>query len=74
MQPNNRYANLRAEASRKGLTYEEMARRLGVNYATLSRKLSQKTRFTLQEAFKLRDTCFPDRALEYLFEEDRNTG
>ena len=74
MQPKNGYANLRAEASRKGLTYEEMARRLGVNYVTLSRKLSQKTRFTLQEAFKLRDTCFPDRTLEYLFAEDCRTG
>lgn len=64
------YANIRAEAGRKNLTNAEMAERSGMCLRTLSRKLARTCPFTLREAISLRNTCFPDRTLEYLFQED----
>lgn len=66
----NQYKNLRAEFGRNGISIAKLAKQLGICTQTLSRKLSRKTAFTLPEAIKIRDTCFPDRTLEYLFEED----
>lgn len=66
----NDYKNIRAEISREKLSIQEIARRLGIAPKTLSLKLARKNDFTLLEAIKMQSTCFPDRTLEYLFQED----
>lgn len=62
-----RYVNLEAEIARKGLSKKEIAETLGVRLATVYDKLKGKYPFTLDEAFKMRNTYFPEFTLEYLF-------
>ncbi len=44
---------LKAEIVRKGLTVKEMARKLGMNPATLSNKINSHTEFTRDEMVKI---------------------
>ena len=63
------FRNLRAEMGRKNLGVVEMARTLGWNRDTLARKLSNRARINLDEAFTIQQTFFPDVDVKYLFEE-----
>lgn len=63
------YKNLRAEMARKGLTILDIAKEIGMNRETLSRKLSGKSPLHIQEAFDIQKKCFPDMDVQTLFEE-----
>lgn len=63
------FANLRAEMSRQNIGVVEMARTLGWNRDTLTRKLSRRTQINLDEAFLIQQTFFPELDMKYLFIE-----
>lgn len=63
------FSNLRAEMSRKNIGVVDMARQLGWNRDTLSRKLSRRAGMNLDEAFLIQQTFFPEMEVKYLFEE-----
>lgn len=63
------YKNLRAEMSRRDLTILDIAKEIGMNRETLSRKLSGKSPLHIQEAFNIQQKCFPDMDIQTLFEE-----
>jgi predicted transcriptional regulator len=62
------YKNLEAEMVRKGITRKDIAHLLKVRYATVSWKLSGKSRLYYDEALKIKNTFFPEFTIEYLFE------
>lgn len=64
------YRNLEAEMVRMGVYRKDVAKSLGVRYATVVQKLNGKYRFSLDEAFAIKEKFFPNLSLEYLFEAD----
>jgi Plasmid maintenance system antidote protein len=69
------HPNLRAEMARRGITISDIAKLLGVRYATACDKLNGKYRFYYDEALKIKRHFFPDCSLEYLFEtKNQNTA
>jgi DNA-binding XRE family transcriptional regulator len=68
--------NLYAEMVRVGVSREELADEIGVNYNTIGMKINGKSKFYLDEAIRIRDKFFPECKLEYLykrFEEEERT-
>lgn len=63
------YENIRAEMGRKGMTIMDIAKNIGMNRDTLSRKLSGRSCLNLDEAFNIQKTCFPDVPIRVLFKE-----
>ncbi|ANY71694.1 DNA-binding protein [Paenibacillus ihbetae] len=69
------YKNLRAEMTRNDVTIGDMAKVLGVRYATVNDKLNGKFRFYYDEASKIKRHFFPNCDLEYLFDStNQNTA
>jgi DNA-binding XRE family transcriptional regulator len=64
------YRNLEAEMVRKGIKRKDISKLLHVRYATVVQKLNGKYKFNLEEAFKIKEHCFPELSLEYLFHAD----
>lgn len=62
------YRNLEAEMVRQGITRKDLAQLLDVRYATIIDKLKGKFSFTLDEAFKIKNSFFSNLSFEYLFE------
>lgn len=63
------FENLRAEMGRKELTIGKIAAAIGMNRATLGKKLSREYPLKLNEAFLIIHKCFPGERLEYIFKE-----
>lgn len=61
------YPNLRAEMSRKNIGLVEMAEGVNSNRDTLARKLSNKSKLTLADAFSIQQQFFPELDVTYLF-------
>lgn len=68
------YRNLNAERTRKGLTWKELAKACGVNYNTLTNKVSAGGEFTLAQAVALRNALGVDMPLEQLFMWEEKDG
>ena len=68
-QNNIAFSNLRAEMSRYNISILEMAKQLGCNRDTLSRRLANKSMLNLYDAFAIQQEFFPDLPVEYLFAE-----
>ncbi|MDN5388873.1 XRE family transcriptional regulator [Bacillus sp. LB7] len=66
------HRNLRAEMARNGITMVDIAKFLGVRYATVNDKVNGKYRFYFNEALKIKRHFFPQCDIEYLFENDEN--
>lgn len=66
------YRNLLAEMARRGISKKDLANFLDMRYPTVVDKTNGKSRFYLDEAFKIRDRFFPDCEIEYLFQEGLN--
>lgn len=64
------YNNLEAEMSRLGIKRADLADLLNVRYATVIDKLKGRYNFTLDEAFKIRNSYFPELSFEYLFKAE----
>lgn len=63
-----KYRNLEAELKRKNITRKDLAEAFNLRYATITDKLSGKTRLTLNEAIAIKQKFFPDLSIEYLFD------
>lgn len=63
------YPNLRAEMGRKHLSISALARELDMDRANLSKMLSSEYRLTLDTALSIKNKCFPEHSIEYLFGE-----
>lgn len=63
------FANIRAEMGRRQVTITEIARMTGMCKDTVSRKLSMQAPISLAEAYWIRDCCFPECSVSYLFSE-----
>ena len=65
------YENLKAEMSRKNLTIMDFSRDedLDLSYETLRNKFSGKTEWNKREMFLIKKKYFPDKTIEYLFEQ-----
>lgn len=61
------YFNLRNELSSKKIKNEDIAALLNIHVNSVSNKINGKTDFTVSEAFRLRESLFPDVSFEYLF-------
>lgn len=68
------YKNLEAEMVREGVTRNDLAKTLGVRYATVIDKLKGRYSFTLDEAFIIRNKHFPHFSIEYLFATEEQTA
>lgn len=66
------YPNLEAEMARKEVKKRDLAKCLGVRYATIIEKTKGKRPFLLDEALKIKRTFFPQCDLEYLFEKSQS--
>lgn len=66
------YESVRAEMARKDLTIMDIAKGIGMNRDTLSRKLSGRSCLNLDEAFNIQKTYFPDIPIRVLFKESAN--
>ncbi len=63
------FSNLEAEIARKRLHKKELGKTLGVRQATIYDKLNGKSKFTLKEALKIKNTYFPEMEIKYLFKK-----
>lgn len=63
------YRNLEAEMVRKGIKRKDISELLNVRYATVVQKLNGKYKFNLDEALIIKENCFPELSVEYLFEK-----
>lgn len=63
------FATLRAEMSRNNITIIDLASEIGCTRDTMSNWLCNKTRISLEAAFKIQQKFFPDISLWQLFEE-----
>lgn len=64
------YKNLKTEMTRNGISISKISELLGVRYATANDKVNGKSRFTTDEAIKIKRVFFNDQDLEYLFYRD----
>lgn len=64
-----RFANLRAEMARHGITNVQIAKLLGVDPACVSNRLTGRTRFFYDEALRIKKNFFPEHSVEYLFDD-----
>lgn len=68
------YENVRVEMARKDLTILDIAKNIGMNRETLSRKLSGRSTLNIDEAFNIQQKCFPDIDVRVLFKECNTTS
>lgn len=66
------YANLKKELRTNLVTQGQIAELLGVREATVSDKVNGKSRFSVDEALKIKRVLFPKFDLVYLFEFYQN--
>lgn len=59
--------NLIAEMARADITNGDIASYLGVHANTISNKINGKSKFSIEEAFKIKARFFPEIDLIYLF-------
>lgn len=62
------FPNLEAEMARSKINQSKLAEILGITPTTLSFKLNGKSTLSLKECVKIKNTAFPDKSLDYLFQ------
>lgn len=63
------YIKLKMKLVEKNISLEAAANVIGVHRNTFSAKIQGKTKFTIDELLKIRDTFFPDVTLDELAEK-----
>lgn len=61
------FNNLKAEMVRNNLTQKDLAVCLEVDDKTISFKLNGKSKFDVDEMWRIKDKLFPSLSLDYLF-------
>lgn len=66
------FENLKAEMARKNLTIKDLSKDkdLGLSYETLRNKFLSKTEWSRDEMWTIRAKYFPEKSIEYLFEQN----
>lgn len=62
--------NLKAEMARTNISYVDIASLLGVCEKTARNKLNGSTKFTIEEALKIKSNFFSNCSSDYLFASD----
>ena len=60
------YENLKIEMVKKGITSSQLAKLLGIHVNTVTNKIAHGP-FSIEEAFLIKSTLFPDLDIAYLF-------
>lgn len=65
------FDNLKAEMARDGLTITDLSkdRELDLSYETLRNKFGGKTEWNKREMWLIKKKYFPNKSIEYLFEQ-----
>ena len=65
------FNNLKAEMARIVLTMADLSidKELGLSYETIRNKFNGKTEWSRNEMFLIKKKYFPDKSIEYLFEQ-----
>ncbi len=63
--------NLKTEIARAKTSQRKIAKFLGIDTKTMSKKINEKTDFTRTEMYKIQSTFFPNVDLKYLFESEK---
>lgn len=66
------YPNLRAEMARSNISIQDIARAIGTARDTAGAKLSRKRPISLNEAFEIANTFFPDKDVHFLFQTQKD--
>ena len=61
------YLNLKGEMAKQDVKIENLAELLGVHRNSISKKINGPSSFSIEEAFKIHDTFFPQLPMDYLF-------
>ena len=64
------YRQLEVKIAYRGISKKQMAEGINMNYSTLLSKMGGKSKFTLDEAVKIRDYLEEDSTIEELFREE----
>lgn len=62
--------NLKGEMAKRKLIIEDIAKVLGIHKNTAANKVNGITPFTVEEAIRLQESCFPESDLRYLFHRE----
>lgn len=65
------YGNLKAELSKKDITYKEVAISLGLHRNAVERKIKGESKFSVEEAMHIQEKFFSDISISYLFRRDQ---
>lgn len=68
------YSNLIGEIAKAHINYVDIACTLGITRDTLRYKLQGKSTFTIDEAFKIKNTYFPTFTIDDLFAREVKTA
>ena len=68
------YPNLEAEMARRGYTKEDLGKCLGLHASGVYLMLSGKRNLSISRALKIRDSMFPGRRIDYLFDPHPYVG
>lgn len=63
--------NLKVEICKKDISSAKIAKYLGIDVGTMSKKVTEKNQFTRAEMYKIHDKFFPDVDFHYLFQSDK---
>lgn len=65
------FENLNAEMARQSLTIKDIEKdkKLNLSYPTLRSKFKGKTQWKRNEMFHIKREYFPNKSIEYLFEQ-----
>ena len=65
------FENLKAEMSRKNITIMDLSKdkELNLSYETLRNKFLEKTEWNKREMWIIKKNFFPNKSIEYLFEQ-----
>lgn len=61
------YLNLKGELAKKSITNEEVSKLLNIHRNSVANKLNGDSSFSIEEAFAIHDTYFPNLSMDYLF-------
>lgn len=64
----NKFAKGKKIISTQPISPKGIAKIIGISYAAVLKKIKNNF-FTVEEAFKIKETLFPDLTLDYLFKE-----
>ena len=66
--------NLRGEMAKRRVSIEDIADLIGAHRNSVANKLNGESSFSIEQAFEIQETYFPDLDLKYLFKKEKKEG